>query len=444
MKEKKVLVRNIMSLGIVQVCNLVFPLITLPLIARIIGPDKFGIINYASAVIGYFTLVINYGFEMTATRVIAQSRNDQGIINKTFSDILFTKIVLLAISMVGFVILMYSLPTLRNDKTVSVYSFIICIGWVLSPNWLYQGMQDLNRIAIFNLCSKAVFTVIVLLLIKQKQDYVLQPLAFSIAQIVVSVYSFAYAFKLYKVQLTQFSWKSIRETLKEGRMIFFSMLANSVYVYTSVVILGFFRNTSEIGYYSAANRIILIALSVIFIPINQAIFPYIGSAFAKSREEGLETIRKIFPLGILISFVYGIGILLFSPLVVRIIFGPSFTSAVEILQAMAFIPLVINCGMFLGLQGLINLKMDKEYFYVILISGIFSIPLNMLLAYYWGGLGTALCWMITEVAVAIMFYLKLRRCNIHVLSRQYFSPVYLYNTVYKTVFVKKNLKILQK
>src|ERR1700744_1438335 len=121
MKEKRLLVRNIMSLGIVQVCNMVFPLITLPLIARIIGPDKFGVINYASAVIGYFTLIINYGFEMTATRVIAQCKKDQAVINKVFSNVLYTKIVLLSVSIAIFCILLFTLPTLRDEKAVAFY-----------------------------------------------------------------------------------------------------------------------------------------------------------------------------------------------------------------------------------------------------------------------------------------------------------------------------------
>jgi len=427
MKEKRLLVRNIMSLGIVQVCNMVFPLITLPLIARIIGPDKFGVINYASAVIGYFTLIINYGFEMTATRVIAQCKGDQAVINKVFSNVLYTKIVLLLVSIAVFAVLLFTLPTLRDEKPVAFYSFLICLGWVLAPNWLYQGMQDLNRIALFNLGSKVIFTIIILLTIRKRGDYVLQPLAFSIAQIAVSVYSFAYAFRLYRVRLTKWVGKEVVGTLKDGKMIFLSMLANSVYVYTSVVILGMFRDTTEIGYYSAASRIIMIALSVIFIPINQAMFPYIGSAFSKSREEGLEMIRKIFPLCIALSVAYGIFILIFSPLIVHLLFGRSFNDAVIILQAMSFIPLVINCGMFLGLQGLVNLKMDKEYFYVILIAGILSIPLNIVLSRYWGGLGTAVCWMLTEILVATLFFFKLRKRNINIIAREYFNVFYLFN-----------------
>jgi len=182
-----------MSLGIVQVCNLVFPLITLPLIARIIGPDKFGVINYASPSSGILRWSSIMVFEMTATRIIAQCNKDQERSIK-FSAMFVYQDPLLLVSIVGFCILLFALPTLRNEKSVAIYSFLICLGWVLAPNWLYQGMQDLNKIALFKPGQQIIFTIIILLTIKRREDYILQPLAFSIAQIAVSIYSFVYAF----------------------------------------------------------------------------------------------------------------------------------------------------------------------------------------------------------------------------------------------------------
>ena len=59
-------------MGLLQVANLVLPLLTMPIIARIVGPEKLGAINYAAALIAYFTLLINYSYELTATREVAQ------------------------------------------------------------------------------------------------------------------------------------------------------------------------------------------------------------------------------------------------------------------------------------------------------------------------------------------------------------------------------------
>ncbi|MBP8976516.1 MAG: oligosaccharide flippase family protein, partial [Bacteroidetes bacterium] len=57
--------RNFFSLNIVQVASYIFPLIALPYIVRVIGPEKYGTINFAQAIISYFTLVIIYSFDYT-------------------------------------------------------------------------------------------------------------------------------------------------------------------------------------------------------------------------------------------------------------------------------------------------------------------------------------------------------------------------------------------
>jgi O-antigen/teichoic acid export membrane protein len=425
MEEKKKLIRNIFSLGIVQVSNLVFPLITLPVIARIIGPDKFGIINYAAAIIGYLTIIINYSFDMTATRQVAQAGNDTAVISHIFSNVLYSKLILMLVSIIAFVILLYTLPNLKNELPVAVYSFLICCAWVITPAWLYQGMQHLNRMAIFNLCTKAIFTVLVLLLVRKKEDYALQPLVLSISQIVVSVAAFIWAIRLYKIKIVAFKVADVWHTLKEGRMIFLSFVANSLYLYTSVIILGLFENPSQVGYYSAANRLVGVAQALFFMPVSQALFPYIGGAFSKSREEGLEMIRKIFPITIAISFFYCLGILLLAPIVVPIIFGHSFYSAVRMLQILSFIPFIINCSTFMGIQGMVNLKMDKQYLRVICISVLFSTPVNLLLVYRFGATGTAVSWLLTEIFVCCMFYSQLRKASINIIHRSYFNIGYL-------------------
>ena len=72
---KKGLLKNVFSLSVVQIANYVFPFITVPIVSRIIGPDKFGVLSFASSFVTYFTLLINLGFDLSATRAIAANRN---------------------------------------------------------------------------------------------------------------------------------------------------------------------------------------------------------------------------------------------------------------------------------------------------------------------------------------------------------------------------------
>ena len=82
------LIKNTLSLGVVQAVNYVFPLITVPYVSRIIGPEGYGIFNYSTVFVGYFTLLIAYGFDLTGTRKIAKSDGDISAINTIVSEVL--------------------------------------------------------------------------------------------------------------------------------------------------------------------------------------------------------------------------------------------------------------------------------------------------------------------------------------------------------------------
>jgi O-antigen/teichoic acid export membrane protein len=116
----KALAANFFSLSLVQVANSFLPIITFPIIARIIGPEKFGAISFAAAAVTYFTLLINYGFDLSSTRAIAKNKDDIQERNKVFSEVLFAKIFLLGISILVF----------RRKEIVGFYlPELFCIGY---------------------------------------------------------------------------------------------------------------------------------------------------------------------------------------------------------------------------------------------------------------------------------------------------------------------------
>ncbi|AFD09082.1 oligosaccharide flippase family protein [Solitalea canadensis] len=296
MNSGKSVKKNIVSLGIVQVANLLFPLITLPLIARIIGPEKFGVINYASSVIAYFVLIINYGFDMTATREVAQNKDNKEMLNHIFSNVFYAKALLVLFSTICFIPLLFYFPNLKDEKLVAVFSFLICFAWVITPNWLYQGLQDLTKIALFNLFTKLFFTVAIVLIIRHANDYIWQPLIVSGSQLLVSIFSFYWAFKWYGIKLTAFNFSAVKKTLFDGRMIFLSLVTINLYSTTNIIILGLFESVVHVGYYTAALKLIGVIRAIFFQPVNQSLFPFIGDAFGRNKNDGIEMIKKLMPV----------------------------------------------------------------------------------------------------------------------------------------------------
>ena len=87
--EARNVIQNFAWLSLLQVAGYIFPLITIPYLAVTIGVEGFGKIAFASAVIIWFQTIADWGFNYTATRDVAQNRNDREKVSKIFSNVLW-------------------------------------------------------------------------------------------------------------------------------------------------------------------------------------------------------------------------------------------------------------------------------------------------------------------------------------------------------------------
>jgi len=422
---KKRLVRNVSSLFFVQIANYVLPLASIPIVVRIIGPDNFGLINYAGAIVAYFTLLINYSFNLTATREVAQHVNDRQFINKIFAEVLGAKLFLFIIASLVFVLATIFIPAIRNAWQVMWFTFLICIAWIFTPDWLFQGMQQLHRIAYFNLATKLIFTILILLIIREKNDYYWQPFAISSAQVLIAIFSWYYAIKKFQIEIYLPKFQKVFNILWKDRTLFFSSVVISLYTTTNTVILGFLSNATEVGYYTAALRFTTVAQALISVPLAQTLFPYISQSFGISKEHGLQTVRKIAPFIIGITFICGALMWVFGPWVISQFYGDAFFPAQGMFRVMAFTPFIITLSNLFAIQVMINLHMNKAIFHITLAGAVLSLLLNSVLTWKLGGLGTSYATLITECFITLSSGLYLSSQKINIIQIHSFHPIAL-------------------
>lgn len=422
MLERKKLVRNVASLGIIQIVNYVFPLITVPYVSRIIGPDGYGIINYAIAFIGYFTLLIAYGFDLTATRRISQNSEDKEYINTVVSEVFTSRIILYIISCILFIVSLYFFKPIQKDIFIAIILFVGCISTVISPQYIFQGLQELEIFAKLNFVRGIINMILVFILIKQSSDYFWIPLLSTIFLVLINVFLFVYAAKKFRVKYKLVSFKKAFNLILNERMIFFSTVVISLYTSTNTVVLGFFADNKEVGYYTTSQGFLNIVNSMLMIPISTALYPFIGKAFSVSREQGINLIKKIVPIVFYLTFFASVGILIFAPFLIKLIYGHKFDNSIVVLKIISFIPFIVGMSNVFGIQLMLNLGLDKMFFRTTFIASIVGLILNIFMSKYWGYIGTAWNCVIIECLVTVLMYFALKREKIGIFEADYFSP----------------------
>ncbi|MCS3871098.1 PST family polysaccharide transporter [Chryseobacterium ginsenosidimutans] len=421
MREKKKLIRNVASLGVIQFVNYVFPLITVPYVSRIIGPDGYGIINYAAAFIGYFTLLIAYGFDLTATRRISQNSENKEYINTIISEVITARVILFLVSCILFMISIYFFKPIQKDIYIAIILFVGCISTVISPQYIFQGLQELEIFAKLNFVKGIINTVLVFILIKESSDYFWIPTLSVIFLLLINIFLFFYAVKKFHIKYEFISIKKALNLIINERMIFFSTVVISLYTSTNTVVLGFFANNKEVGYYTTSQGFLNIVNLMLTIPISTALYPFIGKGFSVSREHGINLIKKILPIVFYLTFFASIGILIFAPFLIKLIYGHKFDNSIVVLKIISFIPLIVGMSNIFGIQLMLNLGLDKVFFKATFIASIIGFILNIIMSKYWGYIGTAWNCVIIECLVTVLMYFALKKEKIEIFESKYFQ-----------------------
>src|SRR5690606_29807375 len=219
-KDHKTLANNFKYLMILQIAGYVFPLLTLPYLARVIGVEGFGKIALAVAVIIWFQTITDWGFNYTATRDLAQNRNDHEKVSEIFSNILWSKIFLGIVSFIFLLILILIIPFFYENKDILLLTFLLVPANILYAEWFFQAIEKMKYITVLSLLSKLLFTILVFLIITEKDDYIYQPLLISVGSIVVGLITLYLVVFKWGVKILPPNFQKINKTIKNSKDVF--------------------------------------------------------------------------------------------------------------------------------------------------------------------------------------------------------------------------------
>jgi len=283
-EEFQSLFSNFISLTLLQGLNYLLPLITLPYLVKRLGIDNFGLLSFATATVAYFGILTDYGFNLTATKEISMNRDNKSKVVEIFSSVMSIKFLLLLFSFLLLNIVIFSFERFSKDWLIYILSFGSVVGQFLFPIWFFQGMEKMRYMTYLNLIAKLIFTIAIFLFIEKKDDIYLVPLFFSLGAIVAGLLSLYIIYKEFNIGFKLQKLSKLKEYLAQGWHVFLSRFYVSMYTSTNLLLLGLFTNTTVVGYYSIAEKIVL-AIAGLYEPLNQTLYPYLARKYKENFNE---------------------------------------------------------------------------------------------------------------------------------------------------------------
>ncbi|NRP09208.1 MULTISPECIES: oligosaccharide flippase family protein [unclassified Marinobacterium] len=279
-ENKKTLINNFFSLLILRGFQFLVPLITLPYLVRTIGLDKFGLVNFALSFALYFSAIVQYGFGLSATREIARHRNDAIKLSNIYSATFIASALLAIISIILFCVIVIYVEKFKSYVDLYLYSMAFIVFQSLFPIWFYQGMEKMKYITFLKLSTSCMYLIGLLVFVKQEADFKIVPLLNAIAAFITLFISISLIKKQFKVRFEMPSFQDLKIVYKAGYHAFVSQLAPNLYNNTAVFLLGYFTNSTTVGVYTAATKIIDAFNSFAYI-ISSTFLPYLARSLQR-------------------------------------------------------------------------------------------------------------------------------------------------------------------
>ena len=382
------------------------------IIARYFGPERYGIFNYALSLVTLYTAFSTLGMETLTVKSVLDKKYDEG-------TILCTSLVLRVVG--GILLTVFSIITISildpENKLLLILVFILSISMIFKApeviEYWIQAYQRAKLSSIVRMVSYVLTSLLKILLVVLGGTLIHFSIIHTSGVVLVGLgLLFVYFLKREGSSKWRFDFGYAKSILSQSWYLIISGLMVTLYMQIDKIMLGSLMATkAEVGIYSAATSI---ASMWYFVPmaIITSYKPVIMMKKNEGDEKGyLNTVQNLYTIVAWTGIFFGVIILIFSRLIVSVLYGPEYAGAASILSVSIWAGTFAMLGSARSSAWLICENLQKYSILIIGIGLLTNILLNYLLIPTMKGFGAAIATLITQIVVAIiapLFVTKMR------------------------------------
>ena len=390
--------KNFIYNAILTMSGYIFPLMVYPYVSRVLGVANIGACNFVDSIVEYFTILSMMGMNTIGIREIAKCKNDQQKLDNVFSQLFSLNTLTTITAIIILIIATNIVPKFAPYKDLLYIGVGKLFFNYMLINWFFQGLENFKYIAARTIFVKILFVISVFLFVKTETDVKLYYFLVALSWAGNGIINFIYAKK----------YVSFNFTLKINKAIIGSFFIlgvywfmNSMYTTLNVAFLGFATNDIEVGYYTTANKLLTVIMTM-FTALTSVMVPRVSVALkSNDNSEAKALIRKAINALMLFAIPLIFFVFPFSQELIYLMSGKGYEGATTPLQIMTPLFFLVGYDQIIVLQTLLPMGKDKDILRNSILAASVGIISNIFLTLNFGKNGSAIVLILAELSVLL-------------------------------------------
>lgn len=380
-----------------QLLLVLLPLVTVPYVSRVLGPEGIGINSYTNSIASFFMILGSLGIDKYGTRQIAYLIGEKKTVSQTFTEIVILKFVTIGSVLLCYLIYCFSVT---NYRQYLLAQSLLIIAAAIDISWFFMGMEDFKKTVLRNTLVKLVSALLIFVFVRKPEDVQIYIIILTGSILMGNFTLWPYA-KKYMFSFFN-STKGIKKHILPSLHFFVPQISVSVYLLLNKTMLTWMVSVEAAGFFDNSDKIIRVLLAIATAS-GTVMLPRVANTFASGDIEKVNKyVTQFFDLVSFVSLPVMFGLMAIIPSYATVLFGNEFSGISNVICLMAPSIWFISLGNVFGIQYLVATKQLK-YYTIALISGeILNLVLNLLFLPKFGVDAAGLNMSISELAIVLI------------------------------------------
>ena len=381
-----------------RVYHMVLAFVVGLLTARYLGPNNYGLLNYAATYTSFFASFCSLGINSVIVKNFVDHPDEEG-------ETVGSAIILRTISSVLSVVMMMCITFIADngEKTTNIVVFLCGIGVIFQVmdtlDYWFQSRLESKYSAFATVISYTVVSIYKVWLLVTGKSVEWFAVSTSIDYLVVAIILLI-VYKKRNGPRFSCSMRKAKELFKSSYHFILAGLMVSIYGSTDKFMLKQLLNEAEVGYYSTAvslcNTWVFLLTAII-----DSLYPVILQSF--NNKELFERKNKqlysiVFYISVSVSILFSV---LATP-VVRILYGKAYIAAAAPLRIITWYTAFSYLGVARN-AWIVSYNKQNYLKYLYIGAAITNVVLNVIMIPLWGASGAAFASLLTQISTILVF-----------------------------------------